>query len=268
MSRRKILKAAGATSGLGVLSTVSAGAVDYQAVDWYERALEVREQTGSIEQFREALAREGGQLATSDLSVQKAWTPANEDGEVSTQALQKADFNLYMTMSSNAGSNPYVDLNWEITVDFGLENDGGEPPQDAIGLTFESADYDYDGYTYSGSGTIKNDTGFHGATFVYNDIPCSDYWAAGADCPPTLGTTVTVHNHAGMRVVPDQTSDPSKRQVFGNYVHTWEDIEISAISFTSDAPFFEVGVTNADYKWNTPAEASISEDEMDIIGCC
>lgn len=269
-SRRNVLKSTGlAAATVGSFSAVVTAKQEESPQKKYEAALRVREKTGSNEKFRNVLKQGNAKIATDDVSETKVWrTSSAEEGEFTTQKLQKADFNLSMTMTSYNNSHPYVDLHWEITVDYDLQNnDGGELPADIIGLTFEPRDYDFDDYAYGGNSTNKRDSGYMGATYEYSDITCEDYNDAGASCPPEIGTTVTVKDSAGMRIKPDETSDPSYRKVYADYYHTWNQTEIDSVGIES-AGQITVNLSNNDKKWTRPLEASISEDELTYENCC
>lgn len=267
-SRRRVLKATGAATIAAGVPAVATAQQERSAEEIYEAALRVREQTNSLKKFRNVLRRNNAKIATDDVTATKQWRDPQDSDGASTQKLQQADFSVSMTMTSINGSYPYVDFNWDITVDYDLvNNDGGEPPVDIAGMTWEPRDYDYDEYTYTGNATYNRETNYKGGKFEYYDITCEEYNDAGASCPPDLGTTVTVEDYAGLRVKPDETEDAVDRKVFGDFWHTWSDVDVEGVSIDS-AGTISVTLSNNDKKWDSPVEAIISEDELEYEYCC
>lgn len=174
-------------------------------------------------------------------------------------------------MTSINYSDPYVDANWEITFTYDDGSNrkvGGELPDDIIGMSFEPRDYEYNtGTEYTGNSANFRKSGYQGATFEYPDITCEDYNDAGAECPPEFGTTVTVKDYAGYQVTPDETTDPSKRKVFTDYIHTYSQVEITSVGIDS-AGDITVNLSDNTKKWDVPVEAVISEDELEYKSCC
>lgn len=227
----------------------------------YRAALRVREKTGSNKMFRRVLQNQGAKIATKDLRFTAPWDVS--EGEVSAQKLDQADCNLEMTMIiyKDYPEKPWIDLNWEHTVSYTLsDNDAGEPPYDIIGLSFEQRDYDLvSGSWYGGNSTEKRNYNNYGVSFNYCDACCREYEDATGDCTPE-GETFTIRDSCGMRVVTDETSDPSLRTVYADYWHTYKDITIESVTISSSG---HVSVTVSDETKKWLKETDISEDEAE-----
>lgn len=277
VSRRNVLKTGITAIGVTGIPLVGASTDDSTPEKLYQRALQLREETGNNEIFRRILQYQGAEIATMDLNFSSLWRePEQQDSDVSTQKLHEADCSLEMTVTKymdGKGSNgfgsysyPHVDLYWEHSVDYSMPaNETGELPDDIIGLTFENTDYDIkDGSWYHGDGTSKRERHANGVVFEYEDWNITEAKEGNDGDIPSLGDTYTLSDYAGMQVIPDQTSDPSMRRVFANYVHTYKETEIKNVSVSS-AGEVTVTVGNQNKKWLK--ENIISEDEVQYQPC-
>lgn len=222
LNRRNALKTLGAgVASLSVLGGVSSAKSQDKSDKIYQQALKVREKTGSVARYRQFLKNHGFGVATDD----SAYIVGNSD--VSTNYLDKADLEIYFTLSSgnctSYDDNYYADINWKWSKDW---DDQGETPRDQIGIRWDdthlllpneggdeyySDNYEYNyctngGLCYSGQASQYSHSGGEGIVFGYMD----------------RGSAADGNHHYGgckLRKISDQ--DNQNIQLRGDYEHNW-----------------------------------------------
>lgn len=251
LNRRRFLTAVGAGSAGSFVPTVG-GARTGPPQARYKKALAVREATGSNAAFREELRDQGATFSAQDTEFSVPWQdPDQNGGGVSTLALDKADCSLQLTLTcfSDYVDYIYADLYWEHDVGYNsYDNDAGEQPYDIVGLSYEERDYDLvsDSW-YGGNSTSKRKYNNSGVAFNYCDACCREYKDETGDCSPQ-GESFTISDYCGMRIKPDETSDPDYRDVYADYWHTYQTVVVEGVSISSSGDV-SVTISNEEKKW-------------------
>lgn len=259
-TRRRFLTAVGA--GSGALIPTIGSAQSPPPLARYKKALAARKATGSNEVFREELRDQGATIATQDQEFSAPWRdPDVSSGGISTQTLDRSDCTIELTLTCLAAGVDFVvaDLRWEHDVNYTVwDNEVGEQPYDIAGLSYEQRDYDLvSGSWYSGNSTSKRQYNNAGVAFNYCDACCAEYMDETGSCSP-MGETFTISDYCGVRLLPDETSDPDFRSVYADYWHTYQTVTVDGVSISS-AGDVSVSLSNEEKKWL--AEDDINEGD-------
>lgn len=244
--RRTFLKGTAglaATAGLPAIIG-SAAAADPSHEKRYEAALEVRERTGDIEQFREHLRNHGGKVVASDEHFRFSRESSDSDG-ITPERVKHDDVTLRTTMTkygSGYDANVYVDLEFDVVY---WLNDG-DLPVDPIGLGWEEREYDYDNYHYTSNYVDWGGYNTHGVDFHYRDE------ADDCHCQKT-------NRYVGCRVAPE-AGTPETRYVNTSYWHTWYHAGISSISVDTQG-VISFTISEERKRWDRPAQDRINESD-------
>ncbi|MDY7082441.1 MAG: hypothetical protein SXQ77_08585, partial [Halobacteria archaeon] len=103
-------------------------------------------------------------------------------------------------------------------------------------VSWDTNDYDHNTYTdlYTGefvstdvdkgSGSIYSS----GAIVKYDDY--SHYWSEN----PYAFESGTISSYVNVPVIPNANKDPEHRTVYFNYYHTWNELVLQSVSFSSN----------------------------------
>ncbi|NEU58408.1 hypothetical protein [Halorussus sp. MSC15.2] len=220
VNRRTALKALGAAgaavTGTGVLGTVSAADPNQKYIAIQRAANEIREKQGRQAMLR-FLRKQGIDYAT----VRKPMAIEGEDG-ISTNEFSNVDGGSYcdicldFTLYTNSNNTIYtIDMEWT----YKLENsDYGQQPNDGAALYYTDSAWDYysnslSETTYTSSNvSTEDDNNNDGVAYSVNDVSAGD------------GDRL----YCGLNIEPIGDYSASEREVFGQYMHTWTDVEVNS----------------------------------------
>lgn len=221
LNRRTALKALGtagaAITGTGVLGTVSAADPHQKYIAVQQAANEIREKQG-----RQAMLKFLDKQGINYTSVRKPMVVESKHDDVSTNEFDNVDGGTYcdicldFTLYTNSSSTIYtIDMAW----DYKLENDDyGQQPNDGAALYYTDSCWDY----YSNSLSETTYTSTHvstedgnnndGVAYSVDDISASD------------GDSL----YCGLNIEPIGDCSYDQREVFGEYLHNWTDVEVNS----------------------------------------
>lgn len=232
LRRRDVLTTSGASlAGLSVIPRIgSAGQPSRDEI--IQKGLRIRDKTGSTDHFVKYLRNHGFTVirTTSTVSASKS-----SDSGVSPEYLDEADLTMELSIFYQCYTCDYdcvVDLSWDWSgQDF---DDWGEPPRDITGFYWEDSDWNLATADYYRSDRVYFD-GFSGThtSFEFNDSKGDDgdlYYCASELSP--IGDV-----------------SQSEREVGGEYVHTYDSVQIESVS-GSFPKGIRVKLSNDNKKWD------------------
>lgn len=205
--------------------------------DHIQQSHEMLEGGASLEERETYLENEN---ITSDKS-QQTFKIQREDS-VSPQSFDsdELDITAYLWHSCDDGEY-YAELVWDYEWDVGSY---GAPPNDRVGIGFNSEWWDYSSYSISDTTETSNlvtpnESEFgSGPAFLVNDDDVPDennqYWAG-----------------VYLDAVGDYTED--ERRIQGGYSHLWEGVSVDSVSVSYPVGV-SVSVSDHTYEWTTPTE--------------
>lgn len=236
-SRRSVLKALGTCAAVGTIPVAGSARPDNTAQfkALWEAGLEVREHAG-IDKWNQWLSNQG--FTTRQVLARDYVTPGqpkpSSDG-FSTQNLEKSHIDRALTVSKHDGyeGTHVADFYWDWVV-LSYNPGDGEPPKDPVTIGWNDNFYDheqsyvndYDYNTYESDSVELWENRPEGATFKYKDDPVNS------------DKTYTANVGTYMNAIG---STSSLRDVIFNYYHTWDQVDITGISWGSGGPAIQFG---------------------------
>lgn len=220
LNRRNALKTLGtagaAITGTGVLGTVSAADPHRKYFAAQEAANEIREKQG-----RQAMLRFLDKQGINYETVRKPMVVERED-DVSTNEFDNVDGGsdcdicLDFTLYTNSNSTIYtIDMEWTYDLEVG---DYGQQPNDGVALYYTDSCWDYyfnslSDTTYTSTYvTPEDDNNNDGVAYSVDDVSASD------------GDNL----YCGLNIEPIGDCSYDQREVFGQYLHNWTDVDVTS----------------------------------------
>ncbi|USZ67002.1 hypothetical protein NGM10_09700 [Halorussus salilacus] len=223
MNRRSALKSLGvagaAVTGTGVLGRVSAANPDRKYFAIQEAANEIREKQG-----RQAMLRFLEKKGIGYDTVRRPMVITEKDDDsVSTDEFDNVDGSpsdcdicLDFTLYTNSQNTIYtIDMEWTYDLE---ASDYGQQPDDGAALYYTDGCWDYysnslSETTYTSNYvTAEDDNNNDGIAYSVDDVSAGD------------GDNL----YCGLNIEPIGDCTIDQREVFGQYMHTWTDVEVSS----------------------------------------
>lgn len=253
-TRRAILATTGsmlATSG--VIGAAGAGTMSPE--EHYQRALEIRDRTGTQddEAFENYLLNHGFEKIMHDTVTESRPTGRASDG-VSVQEQEKSDFTVNLSCYRDFSGDHWADASF--TAEENDLGDCGNEPNDQWSLQFEHSDYDlvWDSW-YTSTYSHKRKAGAYGVAFYHEDFENS---FGGDECDD--GDSIGFRGYGGMQMTPESGTSQSDRGVYLNYYHIWSEGTIESVSLSSDGTF-SVTISADAVTWNSTLQAFDEETD-------
>lgn len=258
IGRRKVLKTIGSSGAIAAGFSTAASANEVTAAhntEVYQEALEIREETDSVEQFRDHLRNNGAEVETSDTQLTisgKTGEPIAESSsdEFSTQKLYTGQLNLNLTYTT-----PYIPNSSTIQFDWSFTSDTalyGEADYDLVAIEWEHDNYNYVDMFHGTSYVQPTDKGeSSGPTGIACDYFDNDH--AATEMRDHLGEydpTFRISSYIGASVQVESAT-PCSRRIWGRYWHTYENCGIYNISIGSGGVGVTVGCNSREWHENT-----------------
>lgn len=222
VNRRNALKSIGvagaAISGTGVLGTVSAANPNQKYFAIQEAANKIREKQG-----RQAMLRFLEKKGIGYETVRSSMVVEHEDDGVSTNEFDNVDGSpsdcdicLDFTLYTNSYNTIYtIDMEWTYDLEVG---DYGQQPNDGAALYYTDSCWDYysnslSETTYTSNYvTAEDNNNNDGIAYSVDDVSAGD------------GDNL----YCGLNIEPIGDCTTEQREVFGQYMHTWTDVDVTA----------------------------------------
>ncbi|MFQ3319001.1 MAG: hypothetical protein ACI80F_001061 [Natronomonas sp.] len=237
-NRRKVIKTAAVIGSASIAGTSIASGSTAGFRSTIEHSQVIKQSTGSIEAWLDYLEKHDVYGETKN----QIYSP---DKGITTKKVEKSELDINITLLEDCDTDEYyAELSWEYE-----NNPWGEPPQDGVGLAYDSDWWKlaYDNiYDTTSTSTYVEPKEEWGYDFEGPGYAVEDQYAAG-------DSTESYH-YAGVYLVEREDSvDPSDREIQGNYVHTWDEIDITGGSVGFPAGI-SLSVSENDKKWDTKTE--------------
>lgn len=245
-SRRSFLKTASALGVAGMVPSVARAESKSDFRRTIEQSLRVKEATNSIEKWHAFLRHRGIDVQSTTRRYQ---LPMEDEGEVGVQHWYPDELDISITISAPGctGDEYYVDLTWSYINNTGDNHVGGEIPLDIAGLYWDPNWWDLTSKDTSQSFTSSNYVSYRDGSFD-GDGP-----AFNVDDLSIYGHDETDTWYCGAYLVPLGDFTTSERRVYGEYCHTWSNVEITNVSVSYPAGV-SVSVDNVNHRWYTDTE--------------
>lgn len=173
IGRRSVLKTVGA--GFGAVSIVGSAHAEQSPWDVYRQSLKLKNETGSVETWRNFLRDNGHEVATN--RTENKAKLSSDDGDVSTQRYYDTNITFDLTLTELCDSVYVADLTWEY--DPLAEDDIRTPdlPKDQAALYWDTTKWKPHGdqnYYSSNIGTDNRNVEDYGYTLLRGDTPPSN----------------------------------------------------------------------------------------------
>jgi hypothetical protein len=257
-SRRSLLKAGGATVGTALVPSV-VGATQgsptnsERADRIQERALEIRDRTGSQEQFERYLSTNADYFASRRMS----FTPASFESDASTDNWSEdaisTDLVLTYYYDSCTSGDPYAYFDYYITVDSDYGSGEAGPDQHSIGWADHHYRYEQD--------SAYHDTDMDNLSLKKESLNGVDWeWKDGKSC--SWGWCGTKDYYVGCKA--QLLTTDQERDVDASYWDMWEEATVESVSFSSSGDVtFTFSTTGRVDQYGY----QIREDSDAYVGC-